>query len=99
LSGDAAYGVGYNHGYAPEHMIGCKRRQPTILIIRPEVFDRHVLVFDIAGFLQALEKRDGPDLGQVIRGLIAEDPDHRHSRLLPRRHYWPRHRTPEPPSR
>src|SRR5271169_2520504 len=50
---------GYDHGYAAADEIGRQRRQPIELVLRPAVFDRHVLTLDIAGFLQALEKRNG----------------------------------------
>jgi hypothetical protein len=42
---------GYEHRNAAADEIGCKRGQPIILILRPAVFDRHVLALDIAGFL------------------------------------------------
>ena len=50
---------GYDHRYAAADEIGCKRRQPIILVLRIPILDRHVLALDIAGFLQALEKRNG----------------------------------------
>src|SRR6516162_11608499 len=68
--------AGYYHRYAAADEIGCKRWQPIGLIVRPAVFDRHVLAFDIAGFLQALEKRDDGVLVVIISGLGAEEPDH-----------------------
>jgi hypothetical protein len=47
------------HSYAAADEIGCKRRQPIHLVLRIPVLDRHVLALDIAGFLQALKKRNG----------------------------------------
>ena len=59
-------------------------------------FDRHVLTIDIAGFLQAGEKRNGEVLVCIISGLSAEDANHRHRRLLSPRRKRPRRRAPEP---
>ena len=64
---------GYDHRYAAADEIGCKRRQPIVLILRPAVLDRHVLALDIAGFLQALEKWNGVVLVVIVSGLGAED--------------------------
>src|SRR6516164_2220412 len=51
------------------------------MIIRPAVFDRYILVLDIAGFGQALTK--GGSHRRVRPGRRAvEKPDHWHSRLL-----------------
>ena len=49
---------GYGYRYAAADEIGCERRQPIILVLRMPILDRYVLALDIAGFLQALEKRD-----------------------------------------
>jgi hypothetical protein len=77
--------------------IGCERRQAIVLICRQAVFNQNILALDIAGFLQALEKRDGDDLG-VISGLGAEISDHRHCRLLCPGHERPRRRAAHPPA-
>src|SRR5262249_46716830 len=76
--------------------IGCERRQPIILILRPAIFNGNVLTLDMAGFLQALEERNGDDLVFIVSGLGAEEPDHRHRRLLRPRQQRPRRRGPEP---
>ena len=92
---DATNGaVGYDHRNAAADETGCKRRQPIILIFRPAVFNRNILALDIAAFLEALEERNGEELG-VISGLFAEEPDHRHRQLL-RRHRRPHRRAPQP---
>src|SRR6516165_5979508 len=79
-------GVGYDHRYAAANEIGCERRQPIGLHLRPAVFDRHIMALDIAGFLQALEKRNGEVLEVIISGPGAEIPDYRQRWLLrPRR--------------
>jgi hypothetical protein len=87
---------GYDHGYAAADQIGRERRQPINLIFRPAVFDRHVLALDIAGFLQALEKRNGDVLVVIISRLGAEEPDYRHRWLLRPRRQRPRRRASEP---
>jgi hypothetical protein len=87
--------AGYDHRYAAVDEIGCKRRQPIVLIFRPAVFDRNVLALDIAAFLEALKERKGEN-PRVISGLGAEEPDHRHRRLLRARRQRPRRCTPEP---
>ena len=86
---------GYEYRYAAADEIGCERRQQINLIFRPAEFDRHVVPLDIAGFLQALEKRKGEVLVFVVGGLGAEIPDYRHRRLLRPRHHRPRRRAPE----
>jgi hypothetical protein len=50
---------GYEYRYAAADEIGCEHRQPIKLIFRPAVFNCNVLALDVAGFLQALEKRNG----------------------------------------
>jgi hypothetical protein len=82
-------GDGYDHCDAAAVEIGCKRRQPIVLIFRPAVFNRNVLVLDIAGFLQALKKRNGEVLVVIISGFRDEDADHRNRRLLRPRHGRP----------
>jgi hypothetical protein len=79
--------------------IGCERGQPIELVLRIPILDRHVLALDITGFLQALEKRNGHILVDLISGLGDEEPDHRQRRLLRPRRHRPRHHTAEPPSR
>src|SRR6266481_6957012 len=58
------------------------------------IHDRHVLTLDVAGFLQALEERNGHVLVVIISRLGAEEPDHRHRRLLRSPHHGPRRRAP-----
>ena len=59
------------------------------------IFDRYVVPLNIAGFLQALEKRNDEVLIVIINGFRAEEPYHRHRLLRPRRER-PRRRAPEP---
>jgi hypothetical protein len=51
-------GAGYDHRNAATDAIGCNYRQSIILVLRTPILDRNVLALDIAGFLQALEKRN-----------------------------------------
>jgi hypothetical protein len=67
-------------------------RQSIILILRPAIFDRHILVRDVSGFLEA--KAEGRQGGR-IKGGAAEEPDHRHRWLLRPCRKGPRRRAAE----
>src|SRR5262249_41477205 len=58
--------------------------QSIVLILRPAVFDLHVLTLDVASLFQAL-----PECAQKIWNNVGrpgvEEPDHRHRGLLPSR--------------
>src|SRR5262245_1426569 len=60
--------------------------------MRPPILDRHILALDVPGFTNAL-----PECGQKActigkeRPRAAEEPDHRHGRLLRARRERPRH--------
>jgi hypothetical protein len=54
------------------------------MTLRPTVFDRHVLTFDVTGFAQSLAERGQRRCKRAGRGG-AEETDHRH-RLLLRAH-------------
>ena len=61
------------------NQIGCQHRQSIDLTLRPAVFDRHVLAFDIAGGLEALAKcaqtlRPLPQAMWGLRNPISELP-------------------------
>src|SRR5258708_39155276 len=43
-----------DHCNAAADQVSCHCRQPIILTVRPAVFHRHILVLDVADFLQAL---------------------------------------------
>src|SRR5262249_26000380 len=48
----------YNdHGYLTANQFGGQRRELIVSTLCPPVFDRHVPVLDVTGFLQALTKR------------------------------------------
>src|SRR5215470_12292512 len=51
------------------------------MIVRPAVFDRYVLVLDVAAVLEALAECAQSVCTGVRRSLF-EEPDHRHRRLL-----------------
>jgi hypothetical protein len=57
----------------------------------PAIFDRHVLAFDIVGFVQTLTKR-GHVRTQTRQGCGVEVSDHQHRRLLRMRRKRPRNR-------
>jgi hypothetical protein len=61
--------------------VGGQCRQPIGVALRPAVFDRDVLTFDVAGFVQSLAER-GHIRGNRIGRRGAEDADHRHRLLL-----------------
>src|SRR5262245_16238803 len=51
------------------------------MTLRPTVFDRHVLTFDVTGLGQPAVKCSDPLTSRVAR-CIVEETDHRHLRLL-----------------
>src|SRR5262249_47449914 len=73
-----------NHGHAAANQVGGLCWQSFETTLGPAIFDRHVAALDIAGFVETLP--DGvKSAGFAVRA--AEQPDHRHRRLLrPRRH-------------
>src|SRR6516162_765027 len=80
-----------DHGHLSADQIGHQCRQAIVLGLQPVVLDRHVLAFDVAGFVEALAKR-----GHVARvGIgrpVSDKPDHGHRRLLRARRERPRSR-------
>jgi putative DNA primase/helicase len=58
-------GVGYDHRDAAVDEIGCKRWYPIGLVLRPAIFNRHILALAIAAVLEALQERNGEVLGVV----------------------------------
>jgi hypothetical protein len=79
----------HDHGHLPGRQIGRQRRQPIILVLRPSVFDGHILPVDIAGLPQALAERVHA-LGRPLRRSAVKDADHRHRLRLRARHPRPR---------
>ena len=80
-----------DHGHRPANQISHQSRQPIRLIVRRAIFDRDVLALDEACFLQALAER-GHEVRRVGERRAAEEPDHRHRRLLRARRERPRRR-------
>src|SRR5262249_5500543 len=79
------------HGHRAQDQIGCQGRKSVVMIIRPAVFDRHILAFDVAGFGEAaVERRCERYVARSYRAI--EEPDHRHRRLLRPRRERPRSR-------
>jgi hypothetical protein len=70
-----------NHGHLTANQIGRQCRQSVVLVVRPEVFGRHVPALDIAGFGKALVERAHTGHNQIRRSGV-EEPDHRQRRLL-----------------
>src|SRR5262249_36363031 len=73
------------------NQLGCQRRQSVVLTVRPAVFYRYILALDVADFAQALPEREQTVCERDSRST-AEEPDHRHRRLLRTRREWPRGR-------
>src|SRR5207302_8178194 len=66
------------------------------MALRPAVFDRHILSFDVAGFAQSLEERGNKRCRRRAGRPGVEDADHRHRLLLRARSERPcRHRAGE----
>jgi hypothetical protein len=69
--------------------VGGESREPIVLSVSPAILDRNVLALNVAGLLQTLKERaDRSSNGG--RRKAAEEPDHRHCRLLRTRREWPR---------
>src|SRR5215475_8939124 len=70
-----------DHRHLTAYQIGCEVGQSVSLVLRPAILDRHILALDVAGFAKALA-----ECGQIActigRPRGAEEPDHRHRRLL-----------------
>src|SRR5262249_18522485 len=80
-----------SRGGGPHHYDNGQPRQPVVLAVRPPVFRRYVLALDVADFAQALPEREQTVCEMESRST-AEDPDHRHRRLLRARRKRPRGR-------
>jgi hypothetical protein len=61
--------------------IGHQYRQMIVLAFQPVVLDRHVLAFDITGFVEAFAERSHLARYGIGRSVV-EEPDHGQSRLL-----------------
>src|SRR5262245_9613184 len=83
---------GDDHGDPSVNQFGCERRQPIELPLRPAVYDRYILAFDIAAILQSLAKSTQTVGAYVRRCRRVEETDHRHRRLLRPRRDRPRRR-------
>ena len=70
-----------DHRHLTAYQIGCEVGQYIVLVLRPAILDHDILALDVAGFANAL-----PECGQITctidRRRAAEEPDHRHGRLL-----------------
>jgi hypothetical protein len=70
-----------DYGDLSANQIGQQRRQAIVLALQPVVFDRHVLAFDVPGFVEALAKSSRKARGGIGRP-VSDKPDHRQRRLL-----------------
>src|SRR5262245_56725709 len=80
-----------DHRYLTAYQIGCEVGQSVVLVLRPAILDHDILALDVAGFTNPL-----PEGGQITctigKRRTAEEPDHRHRRLLCARRERPRGR-------
>src|SRR6516225_7024356 len=78
-----------DHRHLTAYQVSCEVGQSIILILRPAILDRHILAFDVPVFADAL-----PECGHKTCSVggrrAAEEPDHRHRRLLRARRERPR---------
>src|SRR5262245_50751331 len=78
-----------DHRHLTAYQIGCEVGQSVVLVLRPAILNRHILALDVAGFTKALA-----ECGQISctidRLRAAEEPNHRHRRLLRPRGERPR---------
>src|SRR5262245_17164530 len=74
-----------DHRHLTAYQIGCEVGQSVVLVLRPAIFDHHILALDIAGFTNALlEWRQIPCT--ISKRRATEESDHRcRSLLCPRR--------------
>src|SRR5262245_16917157 len=78
-----------NDGHLTANQIGRQRRQSIVLTLRPAVIDRRILTFDVTAFLEALVEYFNR-IGGLGGRPAAQEPDHRHRRLLRARRERPR---------
>ena len=65
-----------DYGHLSANQIGHQRRQAIVLALQPVVLDRHVLAFDVAGFVEAFAER-GRKARRGISRPVSDKPDHR----------------------
>ena len=70
-----------DHGHLSADQIGHQRRQAIVLALQPMVLNRHVLTFDVAGFVEAFAERGHKACGTIGRP-VSDKPDHRQCWLL-----------------
>src|SRR5262249_9786468 len=84
----------YNHCDSALNQIGGERGQSIIVTLRPTVFDGYIPPLLIPGFGEALPEPVHP-LRRIAGRSGAEEPNHRHHRLLRARCHRPRRRAAE----
>jgi hypothetical protein len=57
--------AGCDHAYPTTNQFGRHHRQAIVPILRPTVFDRHILAFDVASFFQAKAER-AHNVGELV---------------------------------
>ncbi len=84
--------MGSDHRHLTAYQIGCEVRQSVVLVLRPAILDHDILALDVTGFTNALPECGQKDCTIGRRPRAAEEPDHRHRRLLRARRKRPRGR-------
>jgi len=82
------------HVHPAAHQLGRHFRQAVVLTARPAELDRNVLALDKAPLGQAAAER-GDEVDGILRRTRAQEPNHRHGRLLRARRERPRSRSAE----
>jgi hypothetical protein len=70
-----------DHGDPSTNQVSREHRQSIHLIVSPAVFDRHILMLDVACLFEALT-RGAIALQKSVTRSRVKDPDNRHGRLL-----------------
>src|SRR5262249_38210034 len=83
-----------DHRHLAANQVPCQRWELIVVTQRPAKIDLHILSIEIAEFAQPALERDYDSHGIVWRST-AEEPDHRHCRLLRACRERPRRRAAE----
>src|SRR5262249_22812334 len=82
--GTSAKGRRGDHRHTTADEVNHERRKAIELALQPVVLDRHVLAFDVAGFVEAFAERSDIAYGVLGRPAI-DEADYRRWLLRPRR--------------
>src|ERR1700726_4677598 len=83
-----------DHRHLTAYQVGCEVGQSVGLVLRPAIFDRQILAFDITSFFQALAERAQAECVKV-GGIDGKESYHRHRGRLRAYRERPCHRAAE----